>query len=427
MANGTLLSEPPAEVSAPTPLPAVLSTFRALRHRNYRLFFVGQAVSLVGTWVQITALMWLAYQLTGTSRWPSLVAAAQLLPAFLFGAWGGVLADRRPRRRLLCQTQGALMALALTLAVLTWAGVATVWHLLLVATLTGLVNAVDLPVRLAFLVDMVGKDDVVNAVALNSLTFNVARTAGPALGGVLLLLQGPALCFLLNGLSFLAVLTALARMGLEGPAAAPRERRGGWESLVAGFRYVTRHGRLRMLLPLTGVMSLFGWPILALLPALAQRRLEVDGGGYSSMLTAIGVGALCSAALVATFGSIRRRRFFLGAGVVVAATGMIGLSVAPVLPMALGCCALVGVGLVMFFATSQAVFQLSAGDHNRGRVMGIYSIILAGANPLGNLLAGPAADEWGEGLVLCLLGGGILTCALVLLILFSPGERPAPS
>jgi MFS family permease len=160
---------------------------------------------------------------------------------------------------------------------------------------------------------------------------------------------------------------------------------------------------------------------------LAQRRLEVDGGGYSSMLTAIGVGALCSAALVATFGSIRRRRFFLGAGVVVAATGMIGLSVAPVLPMALGCCALVGVGLVMFFATSQAVFQLSAGDHNRGRVMGIYSIILAGANPLGNLLAGPAADEWGEGLVLCLLGGGILTCALVLLILFSPGERPAPS
>src|SRR5437763_6829052 len=155
-----------------------LATFRALRHRNYRLFFLGQMVSLLGSWLQMTALMWLASELTGTSRWPALVAAVQLVPGFLFGAWGGVLADRRPRRALILQTQAALLLLALLLAALVYAGVATVWHLLLIATAVGLVNAVDLPARLAFLVEMVGKDDLVNAVALNSLLFNVARASG---------------------------------------------------------------------------------------------------------------------------------------------------------------------------------------------------------------------------------------------------------
>src|SRR5262245_19086011 len=187
-------------------------TFRALRHRNYRLFFLGQMVSVVGSWVQLTALMWLAFRLTETSRWPALVAAAQQLPGFVLGAWGGALADRLPRRVLIIQTQTLLLVLALALAGLTFAGVATVWHLLAIAVASGVVNAVDLPARLAFLVEMVGKEDLVNAVALNSLMFNLARAAGPALGAWLLLHGGPAACFLLNALSYLAVLAALARM-----------------------------------------------------------------------------------------------------------------------------------------------------------------------------------------------------------------------
>src|SRR6266508_884533 len=312
-------------------------TFRALRHRNYRLFFLGQMVSVVGAWMQLTALMWLAFHLTGTSRWPALVAAAQLIPGFLLGAWGGALADRWPRRALIFQTQTALLVLALALAALAFAGTATVWHLLAIAAASGVVNAVDLPARLAFLVEMVGKEDLVNAVALNSLLFNVARAAGPALGAWVLPQWGPGACFLLNALSYLAVLVALAQMRVAPRVALP-ELRGEGPPLLAGFRYVAAHPVLCLLLPLTAAMSLFGWPILALLPALAQNHLHAGEGGYSAMLSAIGVGALVAALLVASYGSMPRRSAFLGAGVVVAAVALLGLSLAPDLGVAVMCC-----------------------------------------------------------------------------------------
>jgi MFS family permease len=391
-----------------------LGTFRALRHRNYRLFFVGQFISLIGSWIQLTALMWDAFHLTGTSRWPALVAAAQMLPAFLLGAWGGVLAERRPRRQLVLLTQSALMVLALLLAWITYVGEETVWHLLVISLAIGFVNAVDLPARLAFLMDMVGKDDMVNAVGLNSLLFNLARVAGPTFAIWLLPLGGPELCFLVNGLSFLAVLSALARMRLS-PAVPGGKQCAGWKALREGFGYVTAHPVLSLLLPLTVATALFGWPILSLLPALAKKQLHAGDSGYSSLLSAFGAGALLAALLVATFGSMARRWLFIGAGVVIASAGLLGMSYAGTLVVGMRCSALVGVGLVLFFATSQAVFQLSALDQNRGRVMGIYSIVLTGAHPLGNILSGPAADHVGERLVLRLLGCAILTVALVVL------------
>jgi MFS family permease len=389
-------------------------TFRALRHRNYRLFFLGQSMSLVGTWVQFTAMMWLANQLTGTSRWPALVGAMQLVPGFLFGAWGGVLADRVPKRALVFCTQSVMLVLALGLTALVASGVATVWHLLVIAGLIGIVNAVDLPTRLAFLIEMVGKEDLVNAVALNSLMFNVARTAGPAACAWLLPHWGAEACFFLNALSYGAVLVALARMQVTPPVACPK-RLGGWSAALAGFRYVTGHPSLRLLLPLTGAVALFGWPILALLPALARRHLEAGGSAYSSMLSAIGLGALSAALLVASFGSLHRRRFFLAAGVLVASSALVALSLAPTVPAAVCCCGFLGCGLILFFATSQATFQLSAGDHNRGRVMSIYSIVLSGTNPLGNLLAGPAADHLGEPIILRIQGIAMLTVAALVL------------
>src|SRR5262245_7828588 len=414
---------PDAGLDSPRRSGGRLGTFRALRHRNYRLFFLGQMVSVVGSWMQLTALMWLAFHLTGTSRWPALVAAAQLIPCFLLGAWGGALADRWPRRALIFQTQTALLVLALALAALTFAGTATVWHLLAIAVASGVVNAVDLPARLAFLVEMVGKEDLVNAVGLNSLLFNIARAAGPALGAWVLPQWGPGACFLLNALSYLAVLAALARMRVAAPL---NTRPRGGLSLLAGFRYVAAHSGLRLLLPLTAAMSLFGWPLLALLPALARNHLRAHEGGYSAMLSAIGVGALIAALLVASFGSIRRRRAFLGAGVGIAAAALLGLSLAPDLVTAVTCCGLVGGGLILFFATSQAVFQLSAGDDNRGRIMGIYSLVLSGANPLGNLLAGPAADRWGELLVLRVQAVAMLAVTGLVLALYTRrGERLA--
>jgi MFS family permease len=391
-------------------------TFRALRHRNYRLYFFGQLISLTGSWVQTAALMWLAYALTGQSQWPALVLAAQVLPTSLLGAWGGILADRWPKRSLIFTTQAALLVLAVLLGVQVLYGRVTPWHLLAVSAASGVVNAIDLPARLAFVIEMVGRDDLLNAVALNSLLFNVARVVGPFLGTLVLAATGPGPCFLLNGLSFVAVLAALACMDLPPKTSVrgPPSREG---SLLGGFHYLGRHPGLVLLLVLTGAMSLFGWPLLTLLPALADQHLHVNKEGYGGLLSAVGAGAFPAALLVASFGSLARRYLFLGTGVVLAALSLGCLALARDPGLAFACCTCFGCGLILFFATSQSVMQLSATDHNRGRVMGVWSMVTSGALPVGSLLAGLAADRWGVPLVVALLGLGIAAAAAAVLLL----------
>jgi predicted MFS family arabinose efflux permease len=389
-----------------------LSTFQALRHRNYRLYFAGQLVSLTGSWVQTAALTWVTYELTGQNRWTALVAAAQVVPTLLLGAWGGSLADRCPRRGLILATQSLLLALAGLLGALVLLGPATPAALLAVALAIGVVNAVDTPARLAFVIDMVGRDDLANAVALNSLQFNVARAVGPAAGAVLLEAVGAGPCFLLNGLSFLAVLAALACMRLP-PRPAVRGGTSGPArgSLLEGFRHLARRRGLVLLLGLAGALTFFGWPVLSLLPDVSVKRLGAGNAGYSWMLSAVGLGALLGALTVASFGTGRGRLPLLAAGVVLAAAGLGGLSVVRSLPPALGCCALVGGGLILFFATGQAAMQLGSDDHNRGRILGIWLMVLSGAHPLGQLSAGAVADAWGVARVLALQGLGVALAA----------------
>lgn len=401
-----------------------LDTFRALRHRNYRLYFWGQFISVTGSWAQSAALTWLAYELTKESRWPALVGAMQVLPTFVLGVWGGSLADRLPKRALIFFSQSSLLCLAVLLGVLVLLGGATPWNLLAIAAAAGIVGAIDLPARLAFVIDMVGRDDLPNAIALNSVLFNTARAVGPAVSAVLFALTGTGatghtaagVCFLLNGLSFVAVLTALAWMDLPPPARAmpPRGRTG---SLWAGFRYLGQHPRLILLLILSGFMALFGWPILALLPAVADQRLRASTGGYAWMLSAIGGGALFASLLVATFTSRVRKRWFLVGGVGLSASALLCLAQAHTLPLAVACCTVLGCGLILFFPTSQAITQLSSADHVRGRVMGIWSMVLSGAHPLGHLLAGQAADHYGVAMVLAVMGLGIALASAVVLAL----------
>jgi MFS family permease len=401
------------------------ATFRSLRHRNYRLYFFGQLVSLLGSWLQTTALMWLAFERTGQSRWPALISAAQMLPTFLFGAVGGALADRWSKRTVLLGTQGGLLVLALVLASLIFGGAGTPWQLLAVTAASGLIQAVDLPARLAFVVEMVGREDLVNAVGLNAMLFNVARLLGPALGGLLLLWPGPAWCFLLNGLSYGAVLWALGRMDIAG-SARTADAGQGMRGLFAGFTYLAGKPRLAFLVLSAGWVALCGWPFLSLLPAVARHTLGWESGGYSLMLSATGSGALTAALTVATFASADHRRWLIATGAAVLAAALLGLSAAGTLPVAAGCCILAGFGLILFLATSQGVVQLAADDLHRGRVMGIWAMALSGAVPLGNLLAGFAADRWGEALVLRGAGVACTAAALTLLGLLwlSASRRP---
>jgi MFS family permease len=392
-------------------------TFRSLRHRNYRLYFFGQLVSLTGTWMQQAALTWLAYELTHLSKWPALIATAQILPTFVFGLWGGALADRWPKRSLIFATQAAFLLLALLLAGLVYTGVVQPWQLLVVAVLNGLVQAVDLPARLAFVMDMAGREDLMNAVALNSLLFNSARALGPAVGGLLLLWFRPWACFLANAISYVAVLWALAEMDISGFARTVASDKG-FRALLDGFRYLARHRELGFLVLLNGSTALFGWACLPVLPALAQNHLGAASVGYSLMVSGIGVGALIAALTLATIGSMEHRRAFIGAGVAIVCTALVALALANFLTLSFVFCALLGFGLILLLATSQSVIQLGSAEHNRGRVMAIWAMTLSAAVPLGNLIAGPAADAWGEPLVVAMLGAACAVSGLALLTCF---------
>ena len=384
--------------------PADPGTFRSLRHRNYRLYFAGQVVSLTGSWVQTAALTWLAYTLTAGSSLPARVTAAQVVPTLLLGAWGGSLADRLPRRSLIFLSQAGLLVLAMALAGMVAFGLVSPGALLAASVLIGVVNAVDTPARLAFVVDLVGRDDLMNAVALNSLVFNVARVVGPALGMLALPWVGLAGCFFLNGLTFVAVLLALTAMRLppKGPTAARDIRLP-----VGGFRHLAGHPGLLLLLALAGAMAFFGWPVLALLPALADQTLAAGSAGYASLLSAIGFGALIGALGIAAFGTPARRSMLIAVGVAIGAASLVGLARSSTLAQASACCAAAGCGLILFFATAQATMQLGAGEHNRGRVMGIWLMVLAGAQPAGNLVAGQLADACGVPFALGVLAAGI--------------------
>jgi len=438
--GSTAAAAPESTSSEDSPLLSALPwwalPFRALRHRNYRLYFFGQLVSVIGSWVQTTALMWLAYRLTGQSQWPALIATAQILPTFFLGAWGGALADRVSKRALIFTTQAALLLLAVLLGGLVLSGHVTTWQLLAISLAVGVVNAIDLPARLSFVMDMVGREDLVNAVALNSLLFNAARVMGPAIGGLMLTRLGPGHCFLINGLSFFAVLAALALMDVSGTSRSPP--RPGLRALLDGWGHVARRPALACLMAMTGLISLFGWPFLTLLPALADSTLAGQGtalteapgadalehgAGYSQLLVGTGCGALLAAFTLAAFSGPRWRRPFLIAAVAAAAAGLCGLALVREMVAAVAGCAVVGFGLVLFNATSQSMVQLSTNDDNRGRVMGIWSIIICGAMPPGNLCVGWGADTWGVSPVLAGEGLACLASAVAVLALLVVWDR----
>jgi MFS family permease len=373
--------------------------------------------------MQQTALIYLAYTVTKQSTWPALVTAAQILPTFFLGAWAGALADRFPKRSLIFGTQTAFLVQALVLAALAYVGLLGPWEILALSMLGGLIQAIDMPARLAFVMDMAGREDLGNAVALNSLMFNLARVAGPA-GSALVLSHFDAwACFLANALSFGAVLWALTLMNVSGSVKLTAQERQE-QSLLDGFRYLGAHPELALLVLLAATTTLCGWPFMSLLPAIADHQLHSAGSGYSMLVSATGVGALIAAWALATFGSTRRPNLVIGSGVVVIVIGLLGLSKAREFVLAVACCGAVGFGLILFLATSQTVLQLRSEEYNRGRIMGIWAMTLSGALPLGNLIAGPAADRWGEPLILQFFG---ITCAIAAVGVLTLAPRRSPA
>jgi MFS family permease len=387
-------------------------TFAALQHPNYRLWFVGQMVSLLGTWMQTTAQGFLVYELTRSSAYLGYVGFATGLPSWLFTLYGGVIADRVSRRGMLVVTQTAMMVLAFVLATLTWTHVVQPWHIVMLALLLGVANAFDAPARQAFVMELVGREDLTNAIALNSTMFNIGTTVGPAAAGLVYAAFGPAWCFGINGLSFLAVIAALLAMRLP-RRVIPRQVGSTMRALGEGLSFVAHHRQIRMLILGLAVTGLFGLSLMTLMPAWATRVLHGDASTNGYLLSARGLGSLAGAVMIAAFGRFKLKWRLLAIGRFVLPLAMLLFAAARLVPLALALLVVAGWAFMVVFNMTNALVQTYVPDELRGRVMGVYSLTFLGLLPVGSLLAGSLATHFGEAFAAMLGAAFILLFALV--------------
>ena len=386
--------------------------FTAFQYPNYRLWFMGQLISLMGTWMQMTAQGFLVFELTHSSAYLGYVAFATGIPSWILMLYGGVVADRVPKRSLLVVTQTSMMLFAFGLATITLLGHVQAWHVLVFAFLLGVANAFDAPARQSFVLEMVKREDLTNAIALNSSMFNAAAVVGPAVAGLTYASFGPGLCFLFNGGSFVAVITALLLMKLR-PAVNVNSTRSPFADLKAGLRYVAGERRIRSMMALVGATTLFGISFTTLLPAWSVRILRGDATTNGLLMSARGAGALLSALGLAALG-----RFAFKGRLLVTASFLFPLLLAAfaltrTLWLSLGTLVAVGAAALLVLNLSNALVQTLVLDEFRGRVMGVHSLIFLGSMPLGGMLIGTMAERIGEPATVvsgavCLFGFAIL-------------------
>jgi MFS family permease len=386
--------------------------FAALGHVNYRRWFVGQIFSLMGTWMQGTAQGYLVFELTRSSAYLGYVAFAAGVPTWLFMLWAGVLADRVPRRWMLVATQIALMLGAVALAVLAFTGAIRAWHIVALAFVTGTANAFDAPARQAFVLELVDRRDLGNAIALNALMFNAALVVGPAAGGLVYAAVGPGWCFTANAVSFLGVIGSLVAMRFAAGSPAPPTPGSARRALWEGLAYVAGHGAMRTVILLMTAVTVLGFSYVSLLPAFAVKVLHGDARVNGLLQTARGVGALVTAVYLASLGRTRRPGRYLFVGSLLLPVALMAFAAARTLPLSLVALVVVGSGLILFYNNANALVQTLADDALRGRVMGVYSFTLFGLMPLGSLAMGTLAEHIGEPLTVGLAAAGLLVVAV---------------
>jgi MFS family permease len=386
----------PAAAPAPGPggqgRAAIL--FRALKHRNFQLFFSGQIISLVGTWMQTVAEAWLVYRLTGSSVLLGVLGFVGQIPIFLLSPVGGLVADRWPRRRVVIATQVSSMMLAFTLATLTLTGRIRVWEIIGLATLLGTVNAFDVPARQSFLIEMVGREDLLNAIALNSSMFNGARVAGPAIAGILVAVVGEGWCFLLNGVSYLAVIAGLFMMRIK-MTTQVHDGSAPLEKLREGFRFARQTKPIRALLMLIAVVSFMALPFTVLMPIFAGRILGGGASAYGTLMGAVGMGAMFGALAIAMREQLRGLGNVAGYSATGLGVSLVLFSASRWYGVSLALLVACGFAMMMTFTAINTLIQAMVPDQLRGRMMSMYSMMFLGMAPLGSLLAGTVADHIG--------------------------------
>jgi len=392
------------------------ATLRALQYRNFQLFFSGQLISLIGTWMQTVAQAWLVYRLTGSSVLLGAIGFSSQIPIFILSPIGGIVADRYNRHRVVIATQTASMVLALILAALTLTGKVQIPHIFVLAAMLGMVNAFDIPARQSFIVEMVGKPDLMNAIALNSSMFNASRVLGPAIAGVVVARIGEGWCFFANGISYIAVIAGLLFMHVT--PRPPTTPQSALRHLIEGFQYATSCFPVRALLGLLGVVSLTGMPYTVLMPIFADQVLHGGAKALGNLMGAAGIGSLCGALLLASRKTVQGfgRGAAAAAALFGAAVAVFGYSRSYGLSIAI--LVVAGFAVMVQMAASNTLIQSMVPDQLRGRVMSIYSMMLMGMAPFGSMLAGWGAARIGSpatvaaGGLLCMIAAGVFAIFL---------------
>ena len=377
---------------------------RALAHRDYRLFWAGQLVSLCGTWMQSVGQSWLVLELTNSPLKLGLIGTLQFAPILVFSFVSGAIADRVRKRRLILGTQTALMGQALALTALAWSGHVQYWHVAVLAACYGLAQTLDMPARQSFVADLVGRRDIMSAIALNSTVFNGARVVGPAAAGLLIARYGVALAFLVNALSFVAVIGALLAIRTEGEP-RPREGTTMREEIADGARYAARTPMIALVLGLIVSVSLFVMNFNTVVPLIAKDVLHEGAHGFGLLMASLGAGAILGALALTMLGDERPGVGFLVVGALVVCAGMLAMSAVRHFWVAAAVLLVIGFFQICFTATSNTTLQLTAPDRMRGRVMSLYAMAFVGASPFGSFLVGAIAESFGVPTA-CAVGGG---------------------
>jgi MFS family permease len=383
--------------------------FRTLKYRNFRLFFAGQGISLVGTWMQYVAMGWLVYRLTSSPLLLGLVGFAGQIPIFILSPFAGVMADRWNRHRILIITQSLSMVQALILAALTLSGAIQVWQIIALSAILGCINALDIPVRQSFIVEMVErKENLANAIALNSTMFNAARLVGPSVAGLVVAMFGEGACFLLNGMSFIAVIAGLMAMKIKARE-AERDDAHVLERLKEGLSYAFGSVPIRMILLLLGVMSLTGMSYAVLMPVFARDVLRGGPQTLGFLMASAGVGAMIATLYLASRRTVLGLGGLIPASAALFAAGLMLFSMSRALWLSLVLLAFTGFGMMVNMAASNTILQTISDDDKRGRVMSLYTVAFLGMAPLGSFLAGALASK--IGVTYTLMAGGVVCMA----------------
>jgi len=387
-------------------------SFGAFKNRNFSLFWVGMLISMIGTWIQITAQSWLVYKLTKSAFMLGLVSAAAFAPFFIFALIGGNFADKFDKRKLLYITQSAMAIFAFTLWILTKTGIINVWYLIIISLLAGIANAFDMPARQAFVYEIVGKEEIMNAVSMNSILFNAAQIVGPAIAGMIVASLGISWCFLINSISFVAVIVALRLMILK-----PQEIRlyknnvSALQNIKEGLKFTWQNQTLKTIIFITALTAVFASPLGVLMPVFAKEIFKVDAKGFGVLMTCSGIGALIGGLGIAAFGGVKKKGMVFFSAAIVLSIFMAIFSASKLFIFSSILLVVIGLCQVVQISISNTLVQLTTTNEMRGRVMSIYSIAFMGLSPIGSIMSGSLAQIFGAPLTVTLnaaiLGFGI--------------------